>query len=816
MTTPPLPDAEALVAELPVAVYRTTPQGRFVAGNRRLAELLGADSVEELLDVDVRSLYVDSGHRSELLARIASGVAIPTEEIEIERLDGRRIWVRVSSRPVLDESGELRQLEGVLEDVTETKRVAAELVRTNELLDTLSRIQNRYIAGADPGLLFDRLLDDLLASTDSGYGFIAQVMYDEERNQFLRTYAMSDISWNEATRRMFAEKGPRGMEFHNLDNLFGRAITDKEPIIANDPKNDPRGGGRPHGHPPLNSFLGVPILKGDDVLGMLALSNRPGGYDETIVANLEPLTATVGSMIEAIRSDAARRQAEEREGASQRLYRAVVDNASEAVVAIGPHGVIEACNPASEKLTGYSESDLIGESIYSLLGKDHADLVRRLAVADVHLASMTELSLVRGDGTEIPVEVSYARTDIGDRVLTTAIVRNIAERKATEEALLAAKEAAERTSRAKDDFLAGMSHELRTPLNAVIGLSTILGREIHGELNEKQHEYVSQIESSGRHLLELINDILDLAKIEAQKLEPEPAAVAVGPLVEAAVAVLRETALAKQLQLELAVDAGLPAVWADARRTKQVLLNLLSNAVKFTESGGRVGVTAKVTGAMLAVTVWDTGIGIPADRHDQVFMPFEQLDSYVAHDHVGTGLGLALSRSFVQMQGGTMSVESEPGAGSRFTFTLPLHGTPSAADVDGGGDGNLSTGPLQAQVLVVEDNEVNRLLVTDHLAVHGIRTAVAADGDEALEMARNLRPDLILMDVQLPSKDGLTVTRELKADAATQHIPIVAVTALAMEGDEERCIEAGCDGYLSKPFDPDDMLAIVEEFLTAV
>ena len=558
------------------------------------------------------------------------------------------------------------------------------------------------------------------------------------------------------------------------------------------------------------------MLKGDEVLGMVALSNRPGGYDEMMVANLEPLTATVGSMIEAIRSDDARRQAEEREGASQRLYRAVVDNASEAVVAIGPDGLIEACNPAAEQLTGYAESDLVGESIFALLSEDHGDAVRRLAEAEVQLSSSTELSLVRRDGTEIPVEVSYARTDIGDRVLTTAIVRNIAERKATEEALLAAKEAAERTSRAKDDFLAGMSHELRTPLNAVIGLSTILDREIHGELNEKQHEYVTQIESSGRHLLELINDILDLAKIGAQKLEPELAAVAVAPLVEAAVGVVRETALAKQLQLEVAVNGGLPAVWADARRTKQVLMNLLSNAVKFTESGGRVGVTAAEAGEMLAVTVWDTGIGIPADMRDAIFMPFEQLDSYVAHDQIGTGLGLALSRSFVQMQGGTLVLESVPASGSRFTFTLPIHGISSVAKEDDTEDGDPRTEPLRARVLVVEDNEVNRLLVTDHLEVHGIRTAVATDGDEALQMARDLRPDLILMDVQLPNKDGLTVTRELKSDPATRHIPIIAVTALAMQGDEERCMEAGCDGYLSKPFDPDDMLAIVEESLSAV
>jgi PAS domain S-box-containing protein len=809
---------EDLFSHLPVAVYRTTPGGRIVAANAAFAELLGAERVEDLGDVDVRSLYVDAGVRPSMMERARGGASIAPEEIRIRRLDGRVIWVRISSRGVLGADGDIEYYEGVAEDVSERRAVNAELRRKNLLLDALTEMQNRYIAGVDPGVLFDRLLEDLLRTTRSEYGFIAQVLHDENGRPFLRSYAMSNIAWNEATRKLFAEHGPRGMEFHNLETLFGRVVTGKTAIVSNDPRQDPRGSGRPEGHPPLDSFLGVPIPRGDDVLGMIALANRPGGYLEDMVDLLQPLVATVGSMISAIRTDAARLAAEDRERGQEQLYRAVIEYAAEAVVAFRDNGSIEAANPAAARMTGYDESEMVGRSITEFMPVDDAGDYLALGKRALEQGTTVELEVRDRHGNLIPVELSFGRTEYGTEPITTAIVRNIAERRAIEAALRDAKEAAERTSRAKDDFLAGMSHELRTPLNAVIGLSSILGREVYGPVNAKQREYVEQIEASGRHLLALINDILDLAKIEAHRLDAALEPVALGPLVASAVAVVQETALSKGLRIGNDVADDLPFVSADPLRTKQILINLLANAVKFTEPGGEVGIEGGVVDDRVLIAVRDTGIGIPADRIHDIFAPFEQLDSSLARAHEGTGLGLALSRRLAELQGGELSVSSEVGVGSRFTLTLRVSSEAPAATSRRASDRDtqidVGDEKRNLRVLVVEDNEVNRQMVADYLQAHGIEVEIAENGDEAVAKARS-SPDVILMDVQLPGRDGLSATREIKADPSTSRIPVIALTALAMNGDAERCFEAGCDDYLAKPCDPADILSAVRALVTA-
>ena len=803
---------DKLIAHLPVAVYRTTPDGRIVVGNQALAALLGASSPEELAEVDVASLYVDASRRDDVVARFSAGTPVAPEDIELMTLDGRRIWARASSRAVVDEvSGGILFIEGVLQDVTANRETRMELIRTNELLDTLTKMQNAYITGVDAGPLFDELLEDLLAYTESEYGFIAQLLHSEDGSSFLRTYAMSNIAWNEATRRMFAEHGPRGMEFHNLGTLFGWAVTEGEAVIANDPAGDPRGSGRPEGHPPLNCFLGLPVAKGDQILGLIALANRPRGYEESMVARLQPLVATVGSMIEAIRSDEARRAAEQRERGRKLLYGAVVEHAAEAVIAFREDGIIEAFNPAAERMTGYSEAEMVGANIRRLIPTGRVSEYLEAAERAINDKSTIEMVVIDRHGAAIPIELSFGRADLGDRPVTTAIVRDIAERKAIEDALRQAKDAAERMSRTKDEFLAGMSHELRTPLNAVIGLSTVLGREIHGRLGEKQHEYIHQIEQSGRHLLDLINDILDLAKIEADQMSAELEVFDPRPVITAGVDVVRESAIQKQLRVEVELPPPSTRVLGDPLRTKQILLNLLSNAVKFTDAGGTIGLEAAIDEDRIRITVWDTGIGIPSDRRDEIFRPFAQLDSSLARSRQGTGLGLALSAKFAAIQDGELTLASDVGRGSRFTLSLPR-----ARDTEERkGDVRTlaepaSTPPVRGlRVLLVEDNDVNRLMVRDYLEAHGIQVEVAVDGDEAVTKTRRWSPDVVLMDVQLPRRDGLSATKQLKADRKTASIPIIALTALAMKGDAERCLEAGCDDYLSKPCDPADVLAAV-------
>lgn len=660
-----------LVAGLPAAVYRTTSDGQWVAGNRALVELVGAESFDDLSTLNVRDIYADPARRDWLVKRAHEGVEIPVEDLQIRRLDGELRWIRVTSHAVHGDDGAVAYFEGVMEDVSSLHAVDSRLQRSNTLLDSLTRMQDQYMAGVDVGELFDGLLDELLRTTGSEYGFIAQLLHDNN-GPFLRTWAMSDISWNDATRAMFQQYGPRGMEFHNLDTLFGRVVTGDAPVIANTVASDPRAAGRPHGHPPLDTFFGLPIRKGGSVMGMLALANRPGGFDDELVHFLTPLVATVGSLIEAATVERERAAAFERNERQEALHRSIVEHAADAIVTFRECGTVVLANRAAAQLVGLEPNEVVGERLRRFIPRallrDTVEQATRALARGVSV----ELTVLRADGTERPIEVTFVQGEYDHSGVTTLIARDIGARKEIEQALRTARDAAQRTARVKDELLAGMSHELRTPLNAVIGLSAVLQRDVYGPLLPKQKEYVEQIESSGRHLLEVISTILDQAKAEANKIEPSFDVTNVAELVQSALGLAGELALGKGLSVGVEVASDLPPIYVDVLRARQVLLNLLSNAVKFTPSGGRIGMRAEHVGDVVAVTVWDTGIGIaPADL-ERIFQPFEQADSSLSRRYEGTGLGLALSRRLAELLGGTLTVTSTLGEGSQFTVTFPV------------------------------------------------------------------------------------------------------------------------------------------------
>jgi signal transduction histidine kinase/ActR/RegA family two-component response regulator len=392
-----------------------------------------------------------------------------------------------------------------------------------------------------------------------------------------------------------------------------------------------------------------------------------------------------------------------------------------------------------------------------------------------------------------------------------------------------------RANSLKSEFLANMSHELRTPLNAIIGFSELLLDRSFGDLAPDQRGYASDILNSGRHLLTLINDILDLSKIEAGKMRLSREVFEIGAVVEEAMALLRVEAARKGLDLISRVDEPYALLDADRSKVKQVMSNLLSNAVKFTPTGGRVSLTAMRSGGRLVVAVEDTGIGIHPDDQQRIFEAFTQVDGSLARQYQGTGLGLTLVKRFAEMHGGRVSLVSEPARGSRFMVEIPglhpaeeggesrmadperrrLDAAPPAVprvtpadDDDAAGGGDL--------VFVIEDNPANLRLVRNLLRSRGHRVAAASTGEEALESLKFLRPRLILVDIQLPGMDGLQVTRQLKARPGMREIPIVALTAHAMRGEEERAREAGCSGYLIKPFGTSVFLDLVARLLADV
>ena len=364
-------------------------------------------------------------------------------------------------------------------------------------------------------------------------------------------------------------------------------------------------------------------------------------------------------------------------------------------------------------------------------------------------------------------------------------------------------------SRAKGEFLATMSHDLRTPLNNILSVTEFLLEQRSGALNELQQTSVHTIESSGQHLLELINDISDVSRIDSGKFEIQPQMIDVTALCQSSLAFVREQAERKSISLRYVEDPVVSRIHADPLRLKQILVNLLTNAVKFTSTGGQVTlqVHADIASDRIQFSVTDTGIGIAPHDLDRLFQPLAQADKNLDHPFEGTGLGLALIQRLTELHGGSLQVESEPGKGSRFSVDLPFGQQPWEAQESTPKDHEtivVKESPAaelrrRATLLLAEDNEASILTIREYLESNGYEVIVAHNGLEARGKAEQVRPDLILMDIQMPVMNGLEAIAHLRADSRFSSTPIIALTALTVPGDRERCFQAGANEYLSKP-----------------
>ena len=377
-----------------------------------------------------------------------------------------------------------------------------------------------------------------------------------------------------------------------------------------------------------------------------------------------------------------------------------------------------------------------------------------------------------------------------------------------------------RAGRMKDEFLANMSHELRTPLTVILTFSEILQSGIYGPLDPRQEKPMQAIQESGEHLLSLITDILDVSKVEAGMLALEISPATVEGVCRSSIQLIEPQAKRKRLSVDLALDPAVTTIQADERRLKQILVNLLSNAVKFTPTEGALGlrVVGDAETRSVHFVVWDNGIGIAPDDMERLFQPFVQLDSSLTRRYEGTGLGLALVQRLTELHNGTIAVESEMGKGSRFTVSLPWEVPATGgqqAPLEEQAAESATTAFAQAHVLLVEDHEAALRPMEKFLVSRGYHVLRARDGAEAIRHAIEDHPDIILMDIQMPVMDGLEATRRIRGNKETADIPIIALTALAMPGDQERCLEAGANEYISKPVRLRDLAASIEKQLAA-
>lgn len=525
---------------------------------------------------------------------------------------------------------------------------------------------------------------------------------------------------------------------------------------------------------------------------------------------------------------------------SEARSRLLLESTGEGIYGVDREGRCIFCNPAGARMLGYSApGGLIGRRMHETLHHSRADgtpypLERCRAYITYREgipARVDDEIFWRADGTHFPVEY-FANPIRRDGRLVGAVVTfsDISARKDAEVALKAAHRAlaeersqlAERvrertmeldranaelarSAQAKDEFLAAMSHELRTPLTSILGLSETMGGGLLGPLSQQQDKAVRMIHENGSHLLELINDILDMSRVASGQMNLRWDQVPVGQLCDASLRLIGPSAKRKGLSLSLSIDPEVRLVQGDSRRLKQMLVNLLSNAVKFTADGGSIGLDVKGGDAEVRFGVWDTGMGIAEDQFDRLFKPFVQLDSRPARQFDGTGLGLALASGMAELHKGRIEVQSALGKGSRFEIVLPW--SPEAQRSEGRHQVQLDeasgepaeAGVDQPSVLLVDDNESNLEMFASYLRLQGCEVWTARNGASAIDLARARHPDVILMDVQMPEMDGLETTRRLRRDPTLRLTPIIALTALAMPGDREQCLEAGMDDYLSKP-----------------
>jgi len=488
---------------------------------------------------------------------------------------------------------------------------------------------------------------------------------------------------------------------------------------------------------------------------------------------------------------------------------------------------IVAASNAMVATYGYSLKELQGMTVEDLRPPEEAESAPADPVSDPdgqrsgpapHARSARRHR--RKDGVIIDVEITSDNVTLDGRECGIALYNDVTERnKMAAEAAIAHDRAVE-ASNMKSAFLANVSHEVRTPMNGVMGMNELL---LQTTLDDEQRTYAEQVARSSEHMLAIINDILDISKIETGHLALDVADFELDEMIKEACSAAGALARSKGLRLELQIAGDVPQrVRGDGRRLHQVLANLLANAVKFTAAGTVAvdvrAIAAPDDGTVIGVAVTDTGVGIEPESLQRMFEPFTQADVSTTRLYGGTGLGLAIAREIIELMGGTITAESTPGRGSSFSFEVALAGALAATtapepvhDPDGATAPAWSTAPL---VLIAEDSQINQIVATRVLERCGCRVKVVGDGAEALRALAAERFDAVLMDCQMPGMDGYEATRELRQrEQGAPHTPVIAMTAHAMAGDRERCIAAGMDDYISKPVRHTDLADMLRRWI---
>jgi len=790
-----------------------------LAVNAPAAELLGI-APQDAVGVSATTYYVDPSWRDRLAERVRRDGRTDSLRVQLKPAVGEPFWALASSR-LLTWQSEAAILT-VFHDISEQVAAEASLEASQRRLvvqsDALTELTARY---ADPSERFDERLRNILqiAAHALRVDRLSMWRFDRGRTAIwcAGLYGCADGRF-ESGAVLQRPEAPRYFSSIERDRV----------IAADDARSDPRTReflDRYLVPNAIGAMLDVPLRHENTTVGVLCAEHLGGPRNWTV--DEQNFAISVGNLIVVALSEEDRRNALSRQAESEARARMIVDTAHDAFIGIDSAGEIVTWNAQAEATFGWTRDEV--------LGRDLADVIIPVAFRDGHnnglrrfhetgeapvVNQRLELRALHRAGHEFPVELTITSPiKVEHGFFFGAFLRDISDRRERDAELRRAKESAEAATKAKSEFLANMSHELRTPLNGVLGYAQLLQRD--QQLNATQREALDAIAKCGSQLLDLINAVLDLSKIEAGRLEIQNAPTDLPRFVTDLEYVLKEAADRKRLRLTMAVGADVPrAAVLDARHLRQVLLNLLGNAIKFTASGEvRLELTL-ADSAHLLFAVTDTGAGIEPDELTEIFAAFAQ--TRTGAEAGGTGLGLAISDHLIAGMGGRLQVESTVGEGSRFWFTLPLveaaHGARAGAP-----ELDKALPPLDAKLapgqrftaLVVDDSPANRAILASLLESAGVGVITANGGLEALELAGAHHPSIIFMDLKMNDLDGLETTRRLSRDPVTAAIPVVAVTASAFGEIRQTAQDAGCVDYLSKPVRAQLLFATLQAHLGA-
>jgi len=798
----------------------TDGEGRIIEANDRAVEAYGY-SQAELIGMSARDLRADCAVSTfdEQWNSIEGREAARYETVH-RRKDGSTFPVEVSSRRV--EAGGRQFRQSVVRDISERRRGERELQRVTRALRVLSACNRAVVRSGDEASLYREVCDAITRVGDYPLAWIGGPEDDEARSVRVIEAAGREKDYANAVRVTWADE-PSGR------GPVGRSLRTGEIVVCNSTEREAmfepwRTAAESHG---FKSMMSLPLRFDGEIFGALNIyASEADAFHPEERGLLEELALDLSYGVEARRRQVEKERAELALRQSESEFRTLFDNSGDAVFIIdinGGYRFLEVNRVACERL-GYSHDELMGMRISDI--DDSARGQSPTAPPDGR-GLLLETTHQRRDGSRFPVEVNARRFEYRGIPALLSIVRDISERKRAEaEAekrtaeLERARTLAENASRAKSEFLTHMSHEIRTPLNGVIGM---IGLLLDSALSAAQRDYAETVRSSAHALLGLVNDLLDVARIEAGKMEMDPVRFDVVDCLHKVSELMGPQARGKGLEYVEDSEMACREVIGDSGRLRQIVLNLLSNAIKFTERGR---VTLRVRGeepeegvALFRIEVEDTGPGIPADKVPLLFHSFVQVDSSLARRHEGAGLGLAISRRLAELMGGTLTVRSEEGHGSTFVLTAPLRVASGKAFIKGCEmltDGVVTPMAGSRRVLLAEDNAVNQKLGVRLIEKFGCRADIAANGREAVEMSRSFPYDLILMDCRMPEMDGYAATREIRRrEGARTHVPIVAMTAHAVKGAREECLEAGMDDYITKPVSVGELERVLAQWASS-